>query len=393
MFYYLLRCSGISACATPSRPTATFRPIWIRYLSTQVWYIYLARTSSPYVHQVRLSPPFSTTNMTIISNDPTAWPVINAYRFRSYFFVAALVGVAYDWALTFGQEVELIWRQRWSLMTILYLTARYLGILFTSLDMLSSIPTILLTDAVSWISFAVWNWVTVLVFAMSWVIIITRLHAMYQGSRKILIFLIVTSLAEKTFNVVVAIMATIHTSGEELILSGTYKCSISYLGDILLLSPISWVLGTVWEVLALFLAIRIAVKHFRERRRHSARGIIEDCFTVLIQTHALYFMSFVAVSCFRLTVNLSPTLIADQDSLETQVYYGLIQISTVMQMFVLGPRLILGVRDYHARLVADSDAATGMTSIAFQERVHISTGNHDVVYSTGDSRWNYLTVV
>ncbi|KAG2032128.1 hypothetical protein BDR03DRAFT_971013 [Suillus americanus] len=31
-------------------------------------------------------------------------------------------------ALTFAQEVELIWRQRWSLMTFLYLGARYVGI-------------------------------------------------------------------------------------------------------------------------------------------------------------------------------------------------------------------------------------------------------------------------
>jgi hypothetical protein len=51
------------------------------------------------------------------------------------------------------------------------------------------------------------------------------------------------------------------------------------------------------------------------------------------------------------------------------------QIFPVVQMFVLGPRLILGVREYHAELVANSNATTSMTSIAFQERVHISTGN------------------
>jgi len=45
-----------------------------------------------------------------------------------------------------------------------------------------------------------------------------------------------------------------------------------------------------------------------------------------------------------------------------------------LQMFVLGPRLILGVREYHAKLMAESDAEIDMRSIAFQERVHISTG-------------------
>ncbi|KAG1794817.1 uncharacterized protein HD556DRAFT_1442599 [Suillus plorans] len=49
--------------------------------------------------------------------------------------VAAFVGVTYDWlfsALTFGQEVELVWRQHWSLMTVLYLSVCYLGILYAA---------------------------------------------------------------------------------------------------------------------------------------------------------------------------------------------------------------------------------------------------------------------
>jgi hypothetical protein len=46
-----------------------------------------------------------------------------------------------------------------------------------------------------------------------------------------------------------------------------------------------------------------------------------------------------------------------------------------MQMFVLGPHLILGVREYHAKLVVDSDEATGMASIVFQDRIHIETGS------------------
>ncbi|KAG1784979.1 uncharacterized protein HD556DRAFT_1451218 [Suillus plorans] len=60
--------------------------------------------------------------------------------------VAAFMGVTYDWALTFGQEVELIWRQRWFLMTVMYLSVRYLGILSAVMYMLGSVPTILLSD-------------------------------------------------------------------------------------------------------------------------------------------------------------------------------------------------------------------------------------------------------
>ncbi|KAG2109080.1 hypothetical protein BD769DRAFT_1498156 [Suillus cothurnatus] len=47
---------------------------------------------------------------------------------NSYWLVAAGVIVVYDWVITLGQEIELVWRQRWSLMTVLYLVIRYIGI-------------------------------------------------------------------------------------------------------------------------------------------------------------------------------------------------------------------------------------------------------------------------
>ncbi|KAG2124674.1 hypothetical protein DEU56DRAFT_591933 [Suillus clintonianus] len=205
------------------------------------------------------------------------------------FPVAAGVGVVYDWALTFGQEVELIWRQRWSLMTVLYLTLRYLGVFYIVINILGSVPTILLTDAVSRILYLVQNWTNVIAFPMLCVIMITRLHAMYQRSRRILIFLVVVCLAVNIFDVVVTVMATRDASGEGHILSGTYTCTIGYADNIFLLGSITWILGVVWEVLALCLAVWIAVKHFRELRQHSAGGIIGDCFTVLIKSHVLYF--------------------------------------------------------------------------------------------------------
>ncbi|KAG2139209.1 uncharacterized protein EDB93DRAFT_1330315 [Suillus bovinus] len=318
--------------------------------------------------------PFST-NMTIILNDPTLWLAINANHFDSYFVVAAFVGLMYDWALTFGQEVELVWRQRWSLMTFVYLSVRYLGIFSAALNVLNNVPTISQTDTVSWILDLVWDWTCFVVYTMLWVIIITRLHAMYQRSRKILTFLIVAFLTVDIFDGIVTIMATTHISGEELILSGTYQCSIVYMGDILVLDSVAWILTTVWEVLTLCLAVWIAVKHFRELRQHSAGGIIGDCFMVLMKTHMLYFASFLAVSCFEIFIDFSTTLSTDPISLESRAFHDLLRILDVVQMFVLGPRLILGIREYNAKLMADSDAATAMTSIAFQERVHISTGS------------------
>lgn len=68
--------------------------------------------------------------MTIVSDDPNMWPLINFHRIFSYFTVAALTVVLYDWALAIGHEVELVWRKRWSLMTVLYISVRYTGIIY-----------------------------------------------------------------------------------------------------------------------------------------------------------------------------------------------------------------------------------------------------------------------
>jgi hypothetical protein len=54
---------------------------------------------------------------------------------------------------------------------------------------------------------------------------------------------------------------------------------------------------------------------------------------------------------------------------------GTLNVLLLAQMFVLGPRLILSVREYHAKLVGNFDAETSLNSTVFQEHIHISTSN------------------
>ncbi|KAG2065653.1 hypothetical protein BDR04DRAFT_145663 [Suillus decipiens] len=91
----------------------------------------ISSTNIIVIHHQR-SPLVQThpSNMTVVSNNPSWWPFISYNLFCSYWAVAAGV-VVYDLVLTLGQETELIWRQRWSLMTVLYLITRYIGIPFS----------------------------------------------------------------------------------------------------------------------------------------------------------------------------------------------------------------------------------------------------------------------
>ncbi|OAX33170.1 hypothetical protein K503DRAFT_775896 [Rhizopogon vinicolor AM-OR11-026] len=311
--------------------------------------------------------------MTFILNNPILWPVIRYFRGFTYFQVVCLTAVVYDLTLTFGQEFELVWRQRWSLMTFLYLSVRYIGIVYTVAIMLPNLPSVSLTDTGCTTLYFVENWMGIIINGLLCVIIITRLYAMYQRSRRMLILLAVTFLAIQITSVVILAIQAAYTSGEEYVLSGAHMCGYSFPDNIVLPEQMTWVLGTVWEIFALCLAVWIAVKHFREAQRPSTGSTVEDCFTVLVKSHVFYFASFVAASGLQLG-NLSPVLF-NSNSLGTMFFDGIRQLTRTVQMVILGPRLILGLREYHANLVADSDEGTGMASIVFQERVHISTGS------------------
>ncbi|KIK38399.1 hypothetical protein CY34DRAFT_15090 [Suillus luteus UH-Slu-Lm8-n1] len=191
-----------------------------------------------------------------------------------------------------------------------------------------------------------------------------------------LIFLVIIFLAVNITCGIITAIALKYIVAEELIeLSGTYVCTFGFEGDVELLISMVWTLNTAWEVLALCLSIWVAMKHFRELRRlgPSIGSTIEDCFRVLIKSHMLYFASFVGVSCLQLGY-LSPEL-ENSNSMGVEILYGGLQVLLVVQMFVLGPRLILSVREYYAKLMAESDAETSMISIVFQERVHVPTSS------------------
>ncbi|KIK39606.1 hypothetical protein CY34DRAFT_325753 [Suillus luteus UH-Slu-Lm8-n1] len=250
--------------------------------------------------------------MTVVSDDPSWWPLISSAQLNSYWIVAASGVVIYDWVMTLAQEVELVWRQRFSLMTVLYLSVRYTGLLYAVGWILSTLPTVSQTDAVSNIVLKALDWTNLVTAFLLGVIMTTRLYAMYQGSRKMLVFLIVILLAINIACGALTAISLKYVEGEELILSGFHVCTYYYARDVQLLISTIWILTTVWEVLALFLSIWVSVRHFCELRLlrvgQPTGSIVEDYFTVLVKSHALYFGSFTAVSCLQLAY-LSPSLL------------------------------------------------------------------------------------
>ncbi|KAG1805609.1 hypothetical protein EV424DRAFT_1351042 [Suillus variegatus] len=307
--------------------------------------------------------------MTYVSNDPSWWLYISFDIFSSYWNFAAVVVVVYDWVLTLGQEIELIWCGEKLVLTpkcSRYAILEYCILLSAFWDT-GSMPSVSLTDAGCAITYYVTSGTTLALTAMLGVITIARLHAMYQGSRTMLMFLVIIFLA---VNIACGVMSALGLNGTVLLYGDQLPILISMV----------WVLNTVWEALAQCLSVWAAVKHFRELRRlgPSTGSTIGDCFTVLIRSHVLYFassahVSFLGVSCFQLAI-FSPELL-NSDSIGAKTLAGACEILSIVQMIVLGPRLILSVREYHAKIVAYSDAETSMNLIVFQEHVHVSNSS------------------
>jgi len=282
--------------------------------------------------------------------------------------------VIYNWVLTLAQEFELIWRQRCSLMSVLYVCVRYIGILFSIVYILFYFQ-ISITDAGCNILWFMLAWTSLIINTMLGVIMATRIHAMYQGSKRILIFLIVVLLACTIASVVMTVIGNIGVSGVEKILSGNRQCFENMSAEDTRLNAETTVPTTVWEILALCLAVWIVIKHFCELKKSQTGTNIRECLMVLMRGHMLYFVVFVVVSCFNLGT-LSPNL--SSFSVGVSFYYGIGQVAQVMQMFVLGPRLILSIREYHAQLVANSDEGVYVTTMHFNSHKHTSTTSGSV---------------
>ncbi|KAG1842225.1 hypothetical protein F4604DRAFT_1938953 [Suillus subluteus] len=329
--------------------------------------------------------------MPLIPSDPTSWS-FNMYRVSNYFIVASSAAVVYDWGeqdllwkellmslwyslvLTFGQECELIWRQRRSLMTVLYIIVRCIGLLYSVSNVLCNAMNLAL------------SWTIFIVNPMLSVILITRLYAMFR-SRKMLIFLVVTFCSVLVVCGVIGTIGSTYTPTNVILLNGT-QC-ISEVNEGEQLSTLqAYIVATVWHVLTLCLAIWIFAKRFRELQPPlTGQTFIGDCFIVLIKTQVFYFTIFTAGCC--LNIGLISPMVSDTTRVGGQIYWGFLELATLLQMFVVGPRLILSIRKYHADLLPISEDGTfEMPTIDFQA-LQMSTGSDLNIPVPKESKYNF----
>ncbi|KAF9237829.1 hypothetical protein BU15DRAFT_62852 [Melanogaster broomeanus] len=280
--------------------------------------------------------------------------------------VVIVTAIAYDYILTFPQEVKYIWvslfeylprvsplivpkNRPWTWMSTLFLLVRYLGPLFTTIGAYyggSFIPgpvTSVGTDKTirCTVLYHVYVWSNTFFFAVTDLVMLLRVYAMYHRSRTVLSIL----LAAYVPSVVVSSLAnTIYKPQIEVsVLFGATTCTLSFnapsnFSTYFLISYV--IISAVLCGFAIVRLVRESLQMHRAIKKWRSNQYLE----LLVRENVLYFIAYL----FAVIV----PMVTGADVLQ-EIDSFLLYMFAAIPPVVLPPRLIISVREFHSRVVGD----------------------------------------
>lgn len=258
----------------------------------------------------------------------------------SYAQIAVAVAVLYDHALTFGREIDYIWRRSPSLVTALYLLDRYLG----DAVMIIGVYLCLTGDASTQECFRLFQvraWGTLLCSWLTQCIMQLRIYAMYQRTRRILVILVFAFFSE-VLAVVVIIWKTIGPASKLVVTNepfpGKHLCSFSGISTdfVYLFIPVF-----CFEILLFFLAIRVSLNNTRERKATPGTSSlrVNSFMSILVRDSILYF--FINLAMCAIVMALWRNLAA----LHANLSIPFIMFLEIM----IGTRMVINFKEHCSR--------------------------------------------
>ncbi|TFK89527.1 hypothetical protein K466DRAFT_545096 [Polyporus arcularius HHB13444] len=117
---------------------------------------------------------------------------------------AASTWIAYDICLTFAEEVELVWKAKWSLPKVMYFAVRYYGLAASLLYFLvNSSPSPPFTVCRHWPWYEAFGATTAVAVLFGEGMFVLRLWASYERNKKVLVLIAFCFLAELTSSITV----------------------------------------------------------------------------------------------------------------------------------------------------------------------------------------------
>jgi len=116
----------------------------------------------------------------------------------TYNTVAAFMFLLWDHCISFSEEVELVWRSKWSLVKVLFLIIRYLAFIVQLVNLvIDAMPQLVHPSVSSCMGWIKWQLVSgqILIICVD-VLLVLRVYAFYGRSKVLLTVLIVLFLCE-----------------------------------------------------------------------------------------------------------------------------------------------------------------------------------------------------
>ncbi|KAH7906075.1 hypothetical protein BJ138DRAFT_1163495 [Hygrophoropsis aurantiaca] len=267
---------------------------------------------------------------------------LQAMQKISYVAAAAGALVVYDQALAFSQEVDYIWNRWWSFTTALYLIARYSG-------SLSVIGLTAEAMCINWTYsdmniYLISNWAAnILPLAMQAILVI-RIYALFNRSKKVLIFMSTFYALQATATLVMTGLSFNKWAVHDFIVGispaiGSVTQSVDYDFNSSAYIPVrdSTIVSVVFDSVLLFFALWAFVRHALEEKTLDGGWSINVFVRTLVADQSVYFVCFQTWMAFILATNYTTDTFIDG------ILIGAVNVLTALAV-VAGPRMVISLR-------------------------------------------------
>ncbi|KAH7907237.1 hypothetical protein BJ138DRAFT_523275 [Hygrophoropsis aurantiaca] len=269
----------------------------------------------------------------------------------NYLVAAEGALVVYDQVLTFPQEVNLVWNRQWSFTIALYLIARYIGSLYV-------IGNTALYMYINWTYSVIANMLlavncaeNIFILTMQAILVI-RVYALFNRSKKVLIFLATSYVLQATATfVLMGLGAHKRVLDEYYVSVGPPVWSVeqllftnansSALPFIITLNRDSIIISIVFDSILLFFALWAFVRHALEAKTLEGRWSINVLVRTLVADQLLYFICNLA--WLRLSLSLACATYTAKPSVFRILLYTVYYVFNAL-VVIAGPRMVISLR-------------------------------------------------
>ncbi|KAH7905635.1 hypothetical protein BJ138DRAFT_1164355 [Hygrophoropsis aurantiaca] len=317
--------------------------------------------------------------------DPAFIQMLQTTQTTNYLAAAGGALVAYDQVLSLSQEVDHIWNRQWSFMTALYLIARYSG-------------TLSMIGIAAWGLYINWvypgyvninllvNWTGNIFLLAIQAILAIRVYALFNQSKKFLIFLATVYVLQAT---AVFVMAGLSLNNQAIV---NYIIGISPAIDsvepLVDINPSAFffpvqdgtVLSAAFDGVLLFFALWAFVRHGMEAKRLKGKWSINVLVRTLVADHLLYFVCNLTWVLLGLATNYFR---ATEDSVLGELLDYVLSIFSGL-VVVAGSRMVISLRVIEMKTNRESGTLEGeLSTIRFGLGALPSTQSESVIAEGG----------